>query len=144
MESRDPALFPVSREESRPGPASPTTSLTQFQVCTSPALGCTSYGGPSRMKTEPTQIVTTGDGSSYVKNLTWSGWGSATATGTGTLEIDNCNPNCAQGTFTGYPATVTLSGLTGFGAGEQAYSVIVVSAPSSPAPPESFTAGEVP
>ena len=96
------------------------------------------------MKTEPTQIVTTGDGSGYVKNLTWSGWGSATATGAGILELDNCNPNCAQGTFTGYPATVTLSGLTGFGQGEQAYSVVVVSAPSSPVAPESFTTGLVP
>ena len=139
----------ASGPSSSPSPpsTSPATSLTQFQVCTSPVIPCNSYGGSSRMKTEPTQIVTTADGSGYVKNLTWSGWGSATATGTGTLEIDNCNPNCAQGTFTGYPATVTLSGLTGFGQGEQAYSVMVVSAPSAPGPasaPESFTKGLVP
>lgn len=51
------------------------------------------------METEPTQIVTTGDGSGYVKDLVWSGWGQATARGTGLLEIDNCNPNCAQGTY---------------------------------------------
>jgi len=127
-----------------PPPTSPATSLTQFKVCISPAIGCTSYGGLSRMKTEPTQIVTTGDSSGYVKNLTWSGWGSASARGTGILELNNCNPNCARGTFTGYPATVTLSGLTGYGHGQRAYSIMVVSAPSAPGPARSFTTGLVP
>lgn len=82
--------------------------------------------------------------SAYVKNLTWSGWGTATATGTGTLELDDCNPSCAQGTFTGYPATVTLSSPAGFGNGEQAYSAMLVSAPSSPLQARSFTTGLVP
>ena len=125
-------------------PASPAVPLSDFKVCTFPADTCTGYGGSSEMKTEPTQITASGDGSAYVKNLTWSGWGSATVTGTGTLELDDCNPSCAQGTFTGYPATVTLSSPVGFGNGEQAYSVMVVSAPSSPFQTRSFSTGLVP
>ncbi len=127
-----------------PPPASPAVPLTDFKVCTSPALTCTGYDGPGAMQTEPTQITVSADGSAYVKNLTWSGWGSATATGTGTLELDDCNPNCAQGTFTGYLATVTLSSPAGFGNGEQAYSVMVVSAHGSSFQTRSFTTGLVP
>lgn len=96
------------------------------------------------MKTEPTQIVTTGDGSGYVKNLTWSGWGNARAVGAGVLELDNCKPSCAQGTFTGYPATITLSGLTPFGNGKHAYSVMTISAPAAPPTLTTFTTGLVP
>jgi hypothetical protein len=125
--------------------ASPAPSLANVKVCTFPADTCRpGYGGLRQMKSEPTQIVTTGDGSGYLANLTWSGWGTATATGTGTLELDNCNPNCAQGTYTGYPATVTLSGLTGYGHGDSAYSTMVVNAPKAHVTSESFTTGLVP
>ncbi len=96
------------------------------------------------MKTEPTQIVTSADGSGYVKYLTWSGWATPTAHGTGVLEVDNCTPNCAEGTYSGYPAAITLSGLTPYGHGKQAYSVMVISAPSAPYPQEPFTTGLVP
>ncbi len=133
----------ASGSPASPSP-SPVGSLTQIKVCISPALTCTSFGGPARMKTEPTQIVTTAAGSGYVRSLTWSGWGDSQAVGTGVLEVDDCNPNCAQGTFTGYPATVTLSGLTPFGNGKHAYSAMTISAPSAPSPTESFTLGLVP
>jgi serine/threonine-protein kinase len=121
-----------------------TVPLSQIQVCTFPADSCRS-SDLSQMKSEPTQIVNSGDGSGYLKGLTWSSWGQPTAQGTGTLEIDNCNPNCAQGTFTGYPATVTLTNLTPYGtSGYQAYASMTINAPSSPSPTESFTSGLVP
>jgi hypothetical protein len=41
-------------------------------------------------------------------------------------------PNCAQGTFTGYPATITLTNLTPYGNGLQAYADVSVSSPTSP------------
>jgi hypothetical protein len=85
----------------------------------------------TQMKTEPAQIVTSGDGSGYVKDLAWSGSSSTTAHGRGILEVDDCTPNCAQETYTCYPATVTLSGLTSYGHGLCAYSVVATSAPSA-------------
>jgi serine/threonine-protein kinase len=117
--------------------------LAQFKVCAFPAVTCT-VNGVAAMKTEPARIFTSADGSGYLKNLTWSGWGSATAQGTGTLEVDDCSPDCADGTFTGYPATATLSGLTPYGSDKQAYADMVVSAPTAPFPPQAFRKGLVP
>jgi Protein kinase domain len=133
------AASPSAASQSPPA----AVPLSQFQVCTFPADTCNS-GNPTAMKTEPAQIVTTGDGSGFLKGLTWSGWGTATAQGAGLLEIDNCVPNCAQGTFTGYQATVTLSGLTPYGDGDEAYADMTIIAPGSPAPQESFSTGLVP
>jgi hypothetical protein len=84
------------------------------------------------MRTEPTRLLLSGDSSTFMRGLTWSAWGASTANGTGTLEIDNCNPNCAQGSLTGYHATVTLSGLTPYGSGQQGYADMTISAPGSP------------
>jgi serine/threonine protein kinase len=121
-----------------------TVPLSQIQVCTFPADTCRS-SDLSQMKSQPVQIVNSGDGSGYLKGLTWSSWGQPTAQGTGLLEIDNCNPNCAQGTFTGYPATVTLTNLTPYGtSGFEAYADMTINAPSSPTPTQSFTSGLVP
>ena len=102
-------------------------------VCTEPADGCNYAGASQVMEAMPSEISTAADGSGFVKNLLWSNWGNSRATATGMLEIDNCTPNCAQGTYAGYPATVTLSGLMPYGSGVEAYSTIVVQAPTAPA-----------
>ena len=151
--SRKPPTHPpiaaaAQKKSTSPAPT-PTVSTAavspaDFRVCTLPADGCTTSYSRASMKTEPTQIVTSADGSGYVKYLTWSGWATSTAHGTGVLEVDNCTPNCAEGTYSGYPATITLSGLTPYGHGKQAYSVMVISAPSAPYPQEPFTTGLVP
>jgi hypothetical protein len=39
------------------------------------------------------------DGSGYFTRLRWSTWNPSTATATGRLYVDNCEPNCAAGTF---------------------------------------------
>jgi serine/threonine protein kinase len=116
-----------------PASASAVASPIVVTVCTEPANGCNYAGASQVMEVMPKDISIAGDGSGYVKNLVWSDWGNSRATATGTLEIDNCTPNCAQGTYTGYPATVTLSGLTPYGSGVEAYSTIVVQAPTAPA-----------
>lgn len=66
-------------------------------------------------------------------DLQWraTGWGLSGATGSGTLKLDNCDPNCAQGSFTDYQVTVVLSDLTGYGGGA-AYATMMVVAPGSP------------
>jgi hypothetical protein len=96
------------------------------------------------MKTEPAQIVTSADGSGYINGITWTSWGQATAMGTGTLQVNNCTPNCATGTYTAYPATITLSGLAAYRSGTDAYSSMIVSAPTSPLGGETFASGLVP
>jgi hypothetical protein len=39
------------------------------------------------------------DGSGYFTRLRWSTWNASTATAAGALYLDNCQPNCAQGTW---------------------------------------------
>ena len=78
------------------------------------------------MEIRPTQIVDSGDGSGYVKDLVWTGWGAPEAHATGVQEIDNCVPSCANGTYSGFPATVTVAGLTPYGAGLEGYATIVI------------------
>jgi hypothetical protein len=112
--------------------ASPTASLIAVTVCTDPAVGCNVPGASQYMGIRPKEIYVSADGSGYVKNLVWTNWGSSQATATGTLEVDNCTPNCAQGQYAGYPATVTVSGLTPYGSGLEAYSTILVQAPTDP------------
>jgi hypothetical protein len=123
--------------------ASPADSLIAVTVCTFPADGCTDAGAAQYMEVRPKEIEVSGDSSGYVKDLVWSDWGNPQATATGVMELDDCNPNCAQGTFTGYPATVTLAGLTPYGTDLEAYSTIVVQAPAANTT-ETYTAGTVP
>ena len=113
-------------QSSAPAPsASPTTTqalpAADFTVCTNPVVSCA-----DAMRTEPTSIEISADGSGYVSGITWSDWGAASANGTGTLNVDNCVPNCAQGTFTGYPATISVWQPTPYGNGLQAYAMMVV------------------
>ncbi len=124
-----PSSAPPSTTQAAPPPA------TAFTVCTNPT-GASCAG---TMKTEPGTILTSGDGSTYAQGLTWSGWGTATSVGSGTMEVNNCTPTCAQGTFTGYPATVTLTGLTPYPGGKQAYANIAISAPTAPAAASSYS-----
>lgn len=108
--------------------AAPGTSTAQSEVgvCVTPVVTC-----KGELKTEPSQIVLSGDGTAFVTGLLWTGWGSNGATGSGTLKLDNCDPNCAQGTLTGYEATIVLSDLTGY-VGGAAYATMMVAAPGSP------------
>ena len=112
-------------------------------VCVVPADACTLAGGAPNMEVRPNQIMDSGDGSGYLKDLVWSYWGSPQATATGTQVLNNCTPNCAQGTYDDYPATVTLAGLTPYGTDHEAYSTIVIQSPDA-GMTESYTTGTVP
>jgi hypothetical protein len=77
----------------------------RYLVCPSLAGICTGV----TPKYEPAGILMSGDGSLYAKAVTWSGWGTATATGHGIAEANNCRPDCAKGTFSAHPVTIVLS-----------------------------------
>lgn len=93
-------------------------------VCTSTAGSCSE----STMQTEPRVVYLSGDGSMYVTSITWAHWGTATVTGKGTAEADNCSPDCAQGTFHGHPAAITVSDPEGWH-GMLAYTRVSVRVP---------------
>jgi serine/threonine protein kinase len=58
---------------------------------------------------EPSEIGFSGDGGNVVTAMSWVSWTATGATGIGTSGIDNCIPDCASGTVTQVPATITLS-----------------------------------
>jgi hypothetical protein len=53
--------------------------------------------------------VLSGDGTLSLHDMTWQSWGTAKAVGAGTVRLDDCDPNCAEGTRYPVAATVTLS-----------------------------------
>jgi Protein kinase domain len=126
-----PSSGPASSPAVPPSATASTAPPIAVTVCTFPADGCTVPGASQYMEVRPLQITDSGDGSGYVQKLVWSDWGGPQAHATGVQEVDNCNPNCAQGTPTGYPATVTLAGLKPYGTGLEAYSTIVIEAPAA-------------
>jgi hypothetical protein len=94
--------------------AAPASAVT---VCTVPYAASTCA---SNEKSQPQSISLSGDGSINLGSITWSGWGSATATGHGTAYINSCQPSCAQGTQSRVPVTVTVTSLQPWNTG-QAY-----------------------
>ena len=82
-------------------------------------LGSTRYANQgSKLLVKPLEIVYTGDGSGilggfartskrdYFGQLKWSSWTHTQATASGAVWLDNCNPDCAQGTFFPFPVTI--------------------------------------
>ena len=52
-------------------------------------------------------VLTCADANDVLTGMQWVNWASE-AFATGTEKINNCTPNCAQGTFISYPVLVTL------------------------------------
>jgi len=86
-------------------PARAAVPSGRYRVCQSLAGVCTGM----TPKYEPAELLMSGDGSLYAKDLTWSGWGTATATGQGVAEANNCQPDCAKGKLGAHPVTIVLS-----------------------------------
>jgi hypothetical protein len=58
---------------------------------------------------EPNVVQISGDAGDIVGDMTWARWNSEIAVGYGTWGSDDCNPDCAAGIVTDYPATITFS-----------------------------------
>lgn len=54
-------------------------------------------------------IVACGDGNLFLTGLRWSSWNGRIAHGRGTAHLNNCSPNCAEGSFSTVAAKVRLS-----------------------------------
>ncbi len=57
-------------------------------------------------------ILTCADATLAVDKIVWNSWTVDDATGHGVEFQDNCVPNCAQGSATYSPVTITLNGAT--------------------------------
>lgn len=106
-----------------PGPTVPPQVMTYFgQTCppgnsgNSGNIGTTvlpcGSGLPPQVR--PTMItIGCATGNTTVADITWSAWGPTSGQGSGTFNENNCQPDCAQGTFTSVPASVVVSDPVG-------------------------------
>lgn len=121
-----PSQVPLSSHGPTSAPPTSAAPVSDVGVCVTPVVTC-----QGELKSQPSQIVLSGDGTAFVTGLTWTGWGLEGATGHGTLKLDNCDPNCAQGSLTSYVATIVLTKLTPY-TGGAAYADMLVDAAGSP------------
>ena len=69
-------------------PADPGPTTYMFGSC---------YDPSQPLQERPQRVVYGCDSTSVMENMTWSSWGADGATGTGTDNSVQCQPNCAQG-----------------------------------------------
>jgi hypothetical protein len=55
---------------------------------------------------------TCADGNMYLDQITWSQWSADGALGGGTYNVNDCDPDCADGTMLRGPVDITLSNPT--------------------------------
>jgi hypothetical protein len=91
--------------------SSPAAAPASTRVPTSAApevllIACNGNG-----VTEPSgSVLACGDGNGGLADLVWSSWTSSGGSGSGQYYENNCQPDCASGTFQYTPVTVVLSG----------------------------------
>lgn len=94
-----PGAHATTAADSHPNGAHPTGVAAD---CGSPAQ--------ARLSEDPaTIVIACADGGIGLQDLHWTAWGATSATGTGTLWLNLCTPDCALGTIAHYRAEVTLS-----------------------------------
>jgi hypothetical protein len=74
-----------------------------------PTLPIVTLSNSSWVGIEPNVVQISGDAGNIVGNMTWTSWNSQSAIGYGTWGYDDCDPDCASGAVTDYPATITFS-----------------------------------
>jgi hypothetical protein len=97
--------------------ATATTAAHGASTTTSgPSPPPTNAGAPTPTVTiaswtgrEPAAIYFSGDAGDVATALTWSVWGQTEAVGHGMRNELGCVPDCAQGTSTPYPVTITMT-----------------------------------
>ena len=67
----------------------------------------TDYGAP-RLRYRP-RTLNYAIGADVLKRISWDAWGGPAAKGSGILEWNYCNPDCAAATIEDFAVTVTLS-----------------------------------
>ncbi len=69
------------------------------------------------LQVKPATIAYTGDGTGFLggprvrgrgSGIDWTQWTADTALGSGYNQLDNCEPSCAGGTFTGYAVKIEM------------------------------------
>ena len=100
---------PSSAPSSTAAPATAPPTTVPLPLLVIPAVsGLVGYSGRY-----PRTVDFSGDAGNIVSRITWIQWGPSQAVGYGTWTYQDCVPDCASGSQTPYPATITLSQSAG-------------------------------
>lgn len=103
--------LPTTTEPSTSASPSPTT--TTPVASSTPLSPTATFAGESAPGTwtgvEPTTIWFSADAGNIVGSIRWTAWTNHNAVGSGVWGYNDCQPSCAGGKVTDYPATVELS-----------------------------------
>jgi hypothetical protein len=98
------------------GPTTPPSSVSATAPATGPTANTTFLaqgqdinGTVLHMPVCTSGCALSGDSTAFLDKMTWNSWSGSTAVGTGTYELNGCNPNCAAGPLHKVPTVVTLS-----------------------------------
>ena len=95
---------PAKKKSPAPKPAVASFPAPAPAPARLPVLTAGTYSG-----VKPGTIYFSGDAGNVVQVITWTSWNASSATGTGMSDIQGCVPDCATGSETPVPATITLS-----------------------------------
>jgi hypothetical protein len=85
--------------------AAPTTTALPAVLSCGP--GPTPHVRPTRI------YIGCASGDISITTIMWSSWGSTAGSGSGTLNVNNCQPNCSTGRVSSSPAFVVVSNSVG-------------------------------
>jgi hypothetical protein len=95
----------------KPAATTPAAAPAPIQAAALPTVSTDSaIDGSQAVK--PSMIDLSVDGNGDLNGLTWSSWTAYSAKGSGSFNVNNCQPNCAQGTTVDVPVSVALSAPT--------------------------------
>jgi hypothetical protein len=120
------------------GPLAGSDARTAAGVSTPPLLSDATLTTCDRsaVSAPADYVLACADGGLRLDALHWSAWNTPTATASGTLWQNNCTPDCADGHFIPYSASVTVAGLA-----SDRYTRMHVDAPQAPDGPFDYTIG---
>jgi hypothetical protein len=104
-----PGPHAATAADSHPNGAHPTGSGPGTAPATGVAADCGSRAQAQLSEHPATIVIACADGGIGLQDLHWTAWSATSATGTGTLWLNLCTPDCALGTIAHYRAEVTLS-----------------------------------
>ena len=111
-----PAATHTPSATTAPATPAPTTPAKSVQPAPAPPLPTVSTNNgvnPGTQAVEPSAIYLSADGNGDLTGITWSSWTTYSAEGAGVINVNNCQPNCAQGTTVNVPVSIGLSAPTG-------------------------------
>ena len=109
-----PATHSVAGARTEPAPAktTPAAAPAPTQVAALPTVTTNNAITPGAQAVQPSAIYFSADGNGDLTRITWSSWTAHSAKGSGSINVNNCQPDCARGTTVNVPVSVALSAPT--------------------------------